>query len=49
MRKSKKFNRYKDYSAYTININDENNTIHELFMILDTDILSNSTVALQGE
>ena len=45
MRKSKKFNRYKDYSANKININDENNIVQELFIILDTVILSNSTLA----
>ena len=44
MSKSKKFNRYKDYSANKTNINDENNIVHESFIILDINILSNSTL-----
>ena len=49
MCKPKNFNRYKGYSTNKINPNDKNNIIHEVSIILDIDILSNSTLVSQGE
>ena len=44
MHKPKTLNRYKDYLTNKINPNDEANIIDELVIILDIDILFNSTL-----
>ena len=38
MREPKKLNRCKDYSTNKINLNAENNIVHDLFIILDIDV-----------